>query len=412
MEVFVARQPLFNRMEEVFGYELLYRNNRINNAFPNIDGDQATADVIINSFLNIGIEKLSDGKPCFINFTENLLEIGLPTYFQPRDIVIEILETVEPSSKVLEICKELKNLGYRIALDDYLFHYDNPYAYELLVMADIIKIDFMNTSEETRTEIEQIVRTLNKEMVAEKLETREEYDKARALGYHLFQGYFFSKPSILATHDVPTYIYTYNELSKHINTQDPNLELIADLIEQDISLSYKLLKLLNTIGFGLKHKVTSIRQAIVLLGLMELQKWLYVLAVREKDLKNGISYELMYNCLIRARMCESVAKLIPWNQNSSGHFLTGMFSLMESIMMIPLSVILKQVPLDESITNALEGKKNQHRTVLELVQAVEKANWGDISKGCRDLEIEEKSLFKVYAESLNWAKNLMQNQRV
>ncbi|MED4056660.1 EAL domain-containing protein [Niallia taxi] len=409
MEVFVARQPLFNRMEEVYGYELLYRNNEVN-MFPNIDGDHATADVIINSFLNIGIEKLSDGKPCFINFTENLLDLGLPTYFQPRDIVIEILETVEPSRKIIDICKELKSLGYRVALDDYIFDNSNPYAYELLLASDIIKVDFMNTNEEERLEIEALAKQLGKEMVAEKLETREEYEKARNSGYHYFQGYFFSKPAIMSTHDVPAYIHTYYGISKHIRSTDPDIDMITNLIEQDISLSYKLLKLINTLGFGLKHKVTSIRQAIVLIGLMELQKWLYVLAVRERDWNNGISYEVMSNCLIRARMCESVANLIPDKTNTSGHFLTGMFSLMDTILNLDMQDILTQVPLDGAIMDALSGKNNTQRDVLDLVLAVEKADWVLISKGCRKLNIEEKELFKVYAESLNWAKNLMKDK--
>ncbi|WP_445491117.1 EAL and HDOD domain-containing protein [Niallia sp. 03133] len=216
MEVFVARQPLFNRMEEVYGYEILYRNNQIN-SFPNVDGDHATADVVINSFLNIGIEKLSQGKPCFINFTENLLELKLPIYFQPRDIVIEILETVEPSQKIINICKELKELGYKIALDDYIFDKDNLYAYDLLMQADIVKIDFMNTAEKTRTELEVMLQPFDIIKVAEKLETKAEYEKAKRLGYELFQGYFFSKPSIISTHDVPTYFHTYVNIIKFIS---------------------------------------------------------------------------------------------------------------------------------------------------------------------------------------------------
>ncbi|UPO86283.1 HDOD domain-containing protein [Niallia sp. Man26] len=281
-----------------------------------------------------------------------------------------------------------------------------------LSRADIIKVDFMNTDEAARIEIETLAKQLGKEMVAEKLETREDYETARTAGYHYFQGYYFSKPSIMSTHDVPAYIHTYYGISKHIRSIDPDIDMISNLIEQDISLSYKLLKLINTLGFGLKHKVTSIRQAIVLIGLMELQKWLYVLAVREKDWNNGISYEIMSNCLIRARMCESVAKLIPGKINTSGHFLTGMFSLMDSILNLDMEEILVQVPLDEAIMDALSGKSNTQRDVLDLVLAVEKADWVQISKGCRKLGIEEKDLFKVYAESLNWAKELMEDKKM
>lgn len=407
MEVFVARQPLFNRIEQVFGYEILYRNNQINE-FPNFDGDQATADVIINSFLNIGIEKLSDGKPCFINFTENLLELQLPTYFQPRDLVIEILETVEPSPKIINICMELKNLGYKIALDDYTLDTTNKFALDLLMLSDMVKIDFRETSESERQELEGLAKLHNKEMVAEKLETKEEYDKARNSGYHYFQGYYFSKPAILSSHDVPTYIHTYLEILELIRQENPDIDRISNLIEQDISLSYKLLKLINTLGFGLKRKVTNIRQAIIYIGLLELQKWLCILAVRERNSGNGISNELMQNCLIRSKMCEYVAKLIPGREETGSFFLTGMFSLMDVILNVPLEKVLSELPLDEIIIATLSGEKTIYRDVLDLVIASETADWKKIATGCKELEIEEKELFKAYAESINWAKQLWQ----
>ncbi|MCS0672034.1 EAL and HDOD domain-containing protein [Cytobacillus firmus] len=194
MEVFVARQPIFNSKEEVFAYELLYRNNQVN-AFPEIDEDQATAEVIINSFLNIGIDYLSEGKPCFINFTEKLLKLKLPAYFRPREIVVEILETVEPSAELVNICKDLKELGYQIALDDYVFNETNPFARQLLKYADIIKVDFLNTPKDMREKIEMLVNHLKIKTVAEKVETRESYEEAKSKGYDYFQGYFFCEAS-------------------------------------------------------------------------------------------------------------------------------------------------------------------------------------------------------------------------
>ncbi|MFS0659779.1 EAL domain-containing protein [Niallia alba] len=406
MEVFVARQPLFNRMEEVYGYELLYRDNNIN-SFPNVDGDQATTDLIINSFLNIGMEKLSDGKPCFINFTENLLELRLPTYFQPRDIIIEILETVVPSQKIIDICLELKQLGYKLALDDFIFDKSNGYAHSLLLLADMLKVDFKHTSKEVREELESLAKKHDIELVAEKLETREEYEQAKKSGYHYFQGYYFSRPLIMTSHDVPTYIHTYYKILELLNEETPDINRISKLIEQDISLSYKLLKLINTLGFGMKQKVTSIKNAIIYIGLIELQKWIYILTVREKDWKNGISFEVMHNCLIRSKMCESVAKLIPGRLEYGSFFLTGMFSLMDTIMNQDMETILSDLPLDESIVHALSGKKNMQREVLQLVIAAETADWTSIGLGCKELNIQEKELFKVYAESISWAKKLL-----
>ncbi|CAI9394766.1 Cyclic di-GMP phosphodiesterase CdgJ [Bacillus sp. T2.9-1] len=406
MEVFVARQPLFNRMEEVYGYELLYRHNNMN-SFPNINGDQATTEVLINSFFNIGIDKLSDGKPCFINFTENLLELRLPTYFQPRNIVIEILESVIPSQKIIDICIELKQLGYKLALDDFIFDKSNLYSQSLLLLADMIKVDFQQTTKETRSDLETLARKNNIELVAEKLETKEEYEQAKNKGYHYFQGYYFSRPLIMSTHDVPIYIHTYYKILELLNDEDPDINRISKLIEQDISLSYKLLKLINTLGYGMKQKVTSIKNAIIYIGLIELQKWIYVLTVRENEWKNGISFEVMLNCLIRSKMCESVAKLIPGRQEYGSFFLTGMFSLMDTIMNRDMATILSDLPLDETIVQALSGEKNIQRDVLQLVIAAETADWTRIGLGCKELNIQEKELFKEYAESISWAKKLL-----
>ncbi|WP_419393802.1 EAL and HDOD domain-containing protein [Cytobacillus praedii] len=407
MEVFVARQPIFNLTEEVFGYELLYRKDKKENAFPNVDGDQATTELIINSFLSIGIDKLSNGKPCFINFTENLLKLGLPTYFRPREIIVEILETVIPSPELIEICMDLRAQGYRIALDDFVLNELNPYTHDLLKLADIIKVDFLCTPVEMREKIEAIAKDLKIEMVAEKVETREAFEAAKERGYHYFQGYFFAKPVIISTHDVPTYFHSYYEMIQNLSMTEPNIDRITELIERDISLSYKLLKLINSPAFRPKQKINSIRQAVVLLGLIELQKWIYVLAVRESSVgKREISQEKIHISLTRARMCEEIEKIRQNRPSSPSNFMTGMFSMVDSLLCMPMDIILKDLPLEEEICEALTGKENQLKDVLDLVLAVEKAEWTVISEKCKELTIDEKDLFKIYAESLSWANEL------
>ncbi|MFO1444779.1 EAL domain-containing protein [Bacillus sp. Bva_UNVM-123] len=412
MEVFVARQPIFNVNEDVFGYELLYRSSQKVNAFPNIDGDQATAELIINSFLNIGIDRLSNGKPCFINFTENLLKLRLPTYFRPLEIVVEILESVEPSEEMIEICKELKGQGYSIALDDFVIDEKNPHSNELLKYIDFVKIDFIHTPKKMREKIEKLAKLLNIKMVAEKVETREVFEEAKKRGYHFFQGYFFSKPTILSTRDVPTYFHSYYEMIQNLSMDDPCIERITELIEKDISLSYKLLKLINSPAYRPKQKINSIRQAVILLGLIELQKWIYVLAVRESTIeKRNISQEIISLSLTRAKMCEELERLRCKTAPSSSFFMTGMFSMMDTILSLPMKTILKDLPLADDICEALLGGQNQIKDVLDLALAVEKAEWVVISEKCRDLCIEEKDLFKVYAECLNWATDHVLNEK-
>ncbi|MGD6858276.1 EAL and HDOD domain-containing protein [Bacillus infantis] len=410
MEVFVARQPIFNIKEEVFAYELLYRSSQMNE-FPLINGDQATADVIINSFLNIGIDRLSEGKPCFINFTENLLKLRLPTYFRPREIVVEILETVEPSSHLIDICRELKSQGYQIALDDYALKENNLFSKQLLEYADIIKVDFLAASAGMRERIERESKRLKLKMVAEKVETRAEFEDARRRGYDYFQGFFFEKPEIVSTYDVPTYFHSYYEMIHNLSTADPSIDLISNLIERDLSLSYKLLRLINSPAFRPKHKINSIRQATVLLGLNEIQKWIYVLAVRESVMeKKAVQKETIRICLIRAKMAESVAVLRKKGALNAQYFLTGMFSMMDSILGASMEDILTDLPLQDEIGDALRGIENPLKDVLDLAVAVEKADWELISEKSRCLDIEEKALFRIYADSIAWTNSLLSEE--
>ncbi|WP_226675064.1 EAL and HDOD domain-containing protein [Rossellomorea aquimaris] len=410
MEVFVARQPIFDRNQETVAYELLYRNNELN-IFPDIDGDQATADVIINSYLNIGLESLSAGKPCFINFTENLLKLRVPTYFNPREVVVEILESVVPSAEVVTVCQQLKDLGYMIALDDFIFNEFNPFCRELMKLADYVKVDFMNTTENERGSIEVLSHLLHYKLLAEKVETMNHYEEAMRKGYHYFQGYFFSKPKIIATHDVPTYFHSYYSIIQSLEMSEPSIDRISQLIEQDLSLSYKLLKLINSPAYRPKHKIHSIRQAIVLLGLLEIKRWIYVLAVREQARKKEqLENEVITLCLTRAKMCELVAEKHDRAPLKSSYFLTGMFSLMETILSMPIDQILKDLPLNDDICDALTGSRNDLKEILELVVSIEKADWAGTETIMEELKLDKRVVMESYHHSCKWTEELLTHE--
>lgn len=407
MEVFVAKQPIFTKNQELFAYELLYRSNRVN-TFPEINGDEATTEVIINSFLNIGIDELTNSKPCFINFTEKLLQLKLPTYFRPHEIVVEILETVEFNQEILDICKELKELGYRIALDDFILNKNNPFSYQIIQFADIIKVDFMQTTEEMRRPIEELGLKSNIKLLAEKIETEYEFIAAKNRGYDYFQGYFFSKPIILATHDIPSYFHSYFEILTHLSQDEPNIDLITQLIEQNLSLSYKLLKLVNSQAFRPKHKINSIRQAIVLLGLIEIKKWIYILAFREHSkAKIGLSNELISLSFTRAKMCEYFAFQKNKKLEAPSYFMTGMFSLIDTLLGIPIEKILSDLPLHENICDALKGVTNPMRDALDLCIYIEIGDWQNVSERCNELEVDGIEFLRYYNEAINWANKIM-----
>lgn len=407
MEVFVARQPIFTKHKEIFGYELLYRNN-LDNQFPHINGEEATADVLINGFLNIGIERLAKRKPCFINFTEKLLQVRLPTYFKPNEVVVEILETIEPSLVLLEQCKELKDLGYLIAMDDFIFNDQNIYFYALMRYVDIIKVDFRQTTVEMREKIEQMAKKAKIQLLAEKIETREEFKQANLHEYDYFQGYFFSEPVIVSSKDVPPYFYSYYQIIQALSQPEPKVEIISKLIEQDLSLSYKLLKLINSPEFKLTQKIKSIHQAVVLLGFVEINKWMSVLAVRGTNgMDNEFSKEIISISLTRAKTCEILATQHKESQPISAYFIVGLYSLMDTLLNMSMEKVLGTLPLHEKICDALLGKENHLRDILNVSIEVEKGNWQKTKELCSRLGIYEGFVYSAYQEALKWSHHIM-----
>ncbi|MES1044587.1 hypothetical protein BLX88_02305 [Bacillus obstructivus] len=407
MEVFVARQPIFNIDNRVVSYELLYRNDNVN-SFPNIDGDQATADVIINSFFNIGIDNLSSGLPCFINFTENLLKHKVPTYFSPRDIVIEILENVTPSRELVEICRELKKLGYKIALDDYIFYSNNLYSLELLKFVDIVKIDFMNTNKIERKEIEKIIQSFNIKLLAEKVETKEQFEEAKQNGYTYFQGYYFSQPVIISTFDIPASFRSYLQIVRLLSNEDVSIEHISMIIEQDLSLAYKLLKLINSPAHRPTQKIHSIHQAIILLGLIEIKRWIFILAIRENaGWRQQLSEEVCRTSLTRAKFCELISEKQFGKSESPKFFLLGLFSLLDAILFKPMDEVLNQLSLEESLFNALCGEENSMRKVLDLSIALEKAEWEKMDELLQITDLTEQELSRFYQQAWEWSDQVM-----
>lgn len=407
MEIYVARQPILNRKQEVYAYELLYRNS-MQNQFSNIDGDQATLDVI-NSFLQIGVDELSEGRPCFVNFTEKLLEKEIPSYFQSDMLVVEILETVTPTDKIIDICRELKTKGYKIALDDFEMKAAGLNFYKLLGLADIIKIDVQNTPRDQQLKILHALKKYNVDFLAEKVETREEFEQCLKDGYKYFQGYFFNKPLILSTSDAPVQRHSFLQIMSELSQPEPEIEKITEIIEKDVSLSYKLLKLMNSAMFGRMNQIKSIKQAIVLLGLKELKKWIYVLSLREIafNKENQIPDEVIKMCFTRAKTSELIAVNIGKRMESSSYFLLGMLSLIDTLLKQPLEKVINPLPLDKEIKDALLGFQTPYKDVLDLLIVVERAEWKEIGMLVDKVGIEKKQLFYIYKEAMKWTKELL-----
>lgn len=397
MDIFVARQPIFNRNNKVVAYELLFRNGQ-NNFYNNTNGDEATLSVIANSFYTFDFKNITDNKKAFINFTEELIKGEIATILPREYAVIEILENIEPTDEFIAACKRLKKKGFTLALDDFIF--DNKYI-KLVELADIIKIDFKITKGYERKKILELKKINSKlKFLAEKVENKEEYDEALELGYSYFQGYYFSKPIVLSTKNIPTNKDTALKILKLINKEDFNFNDLEKLIMKDLGLSYKLIKLLNSSAYYIKNKVSSIKYAITFFGKKEIVKWLYVVLLN--DLKENNANELIKVSLQRAKLCEFICNMSEYKEEVYSAYMVGLFSVMDVILSCPIEVIIKELYIGDEIKEGLIEKNNHLNKILKLAISYEKGQWENVMLCAKEIEIDENKLSEAYLESIKW----------
>ncbi|WP_225435330.1 EAL and HDOD domain-containing protein [Bacillus aerolatus] len=393
----VARQPIFNRQEQTVAYELLYRNENGHHPGKLVNADQATIDVLAASLLSIGLEQISGGKQLFINFTKNLLLQDFPDFLTAESIVIEILEDVDANPEVLAACQILKEKGYIIALDDFLLNASNK---GLVKYADIIKVDFLNTTKAERRKMKNEMMNNHITWLAEKVEKREHFLEALEEGFDLFQGFFFSKPALMSAKSIPRFSQNYFTILKEVMQDSPDVKKTARLIEADLTLSYKLLKLLNKTAFIRRGKVKTIHQAIMLIGLEELKKWLFFIMADSSNAK--CSEEIIRTSLIRAKTLEQLSFSYFPDEPSSQFFLLGMFSMIDVLLNEPMAIILRDLPIDGKVKQALLLEEGRLSNMLKLIKEMESGHWTTASRISKQLQIEDRILSESYQEALKW----------
>lgn len=403
MKFHVARQPIFDRKLKVYGYELLYRRtNRENfyNPSPDIDGDEATSNVIINSFYNIGIDEMTAGRKAFINFTGNFLAQEIATLFPSNKLVIEILETVTATDEVVERCKELRGMGYIIALDDFVLRPENE---GLLPIADIVKVDFMLSEP---AEIARVLRAAPKSIhfLAEKIETREMYERALQMGFELYQGYFFSKPIIVTGESLRPVPVNCMRLLQLVNRPDFSFRRVAQIVMQDVSLSYQLLKLVNSVAFGFTTKIKTIQHALVVLGTKEVRKWVSLVSMM--GIGEGQPRELNRISLTRAKFCEYLGGHLG-GVDVNDVFMTGLFSLMDVMMGKPFDEIFHDIPVSDELFEALVDGKGPHKPYLDLAVAYEQGAWEQVDELAAKIGTNADVAADAYREALRWTNELV-----
>ena len=400
MDIYVARQPIFDVKKCIFGYELLFRTDMAN-FFPEMEGDSATSKLLSNSFFNIGIEKIAGSNLAFINFTQELLLKQLPLMFSQDRLVVEILENVQPDRDVIEACQEIALNGYIIVLDDFFY---KPSLEPLIEVADIIKIDVKATPLEEVGDLVKKMTERGVDLLAEKVETHDEFKKALKMGFRYFQGFFFSKPEVLAGKEISTPQMQLLEIMAEVNKEDFEFNRLEKMIVRDASISYKLMRLINSAYFKRAKEISSIRQAIVMIGEAGIRRFLSLISMA--GLAGNKPDELIRVSLIRAKFCELIGNNSGKSADTSELFTLGLFSLIDAIMDDSMENLMSQIPLSSNIKEVLISRTGDLSGYLSLVEAYERGDWEEIERATNNMGIDQSHLPGQYMESLSWADSL------
>jgi len=406
VEVFVARQPIFDRRLKVFGYELLFRSG-LENAYDGDDPSRATLQVVTTSFFSLGVKRVVGRKRAFLNFDRELLLGDCISLLPRRVAVIELLESVRPDQEVVAACRRIKQQGYLLALDDVVsLNGIEP----LLEVADIIKVDFREAPAAEQARLARRGRKLGIQMLAEKLETREELEHARGLGYDLFQGFFLARPVIIAGREIPALKLHYLQLLQEIVQPELDFIRLEEIIKQEVSLSYKQLRYINSAAFGWRKPIRSVKQALALLGENECRKWLSLVAL--PTLAQDKAEELVILAVLRARFCEYLAERVGLAGRRSEMFFMGMFSLLDAMLDRPLAEVLSGIALASDVRQALLGEAgpgSRPAEILALVLSHEAADWGAVEEITRRLSLPGEAVATLYVQAAEWADQVFAN---
>lgn len=389
MKAFVARQPVFNRTEKVVAYKLLFRSE------PRVAYDATEAE-------ETAISIMAGTKQIFVAFTPNLLQReDFITYLPRQAVIIEISGEIEPNCEIVEICKNLKRQGYTIALAEGEFFSKFP---ELIAIVDIVKVDFLATPYDRQQWIAKEIANKRIRLMAERVETRADFEQAAAWGYTYFQGSFFSKPKIAAA-DSSADKMAYLEMLQEICLPGFTYRKMEKTIKSNAIFSKQLLIYANSTTFDFRTRIDSVRHALILLGKKEVEKWLSILILWE--ISRPISEEILILAVARARFGEVLAQKMGLRSLTPDIFVMGLFSLIECMVNLPLDDLLTKLPVSSEGKGAVLGNDNNLGAILYLVISYEKGRWSQFSYYAAKCNIDEVEVPSVYLQSLQWAENFL-----
>jgi len=389
----LARQPILDTDLKTVGYELLFRDG-ITNVARFDDGTRATSVVLANALAEFGLDNVVGNVPAWVNFPAQYLLDELPIPIAPRGLVIELLEDAEPSDELMQRLRELAKQGYRIALDDFRYR---PEYHGLIETAHIVKVDvFGRSADEVASEVREFKR-FRVQLLAEKVEQMTEYEAYRKMGFSLFQGYFVCRPELLHQKRTPANRVALIRLMSELFMADPNINRIREMVQQDVTLSYRLLKWLNSSLFALPHPVESIQQALVMLGINRLRNLVCLIVLARIDDRPGV---LVETALMRARIGERVAP--HFGLAPEMMFTVGLFSILDALIGMPMAQILETMPLAPEVALAITAHEGTSGRVLAGIEAHERGDWQGVVDAGLDLEI----LSPAWVDAIVWVRSI------
>jgi len=394
---YVARQPILTADEKVFGYELLFRDGA-HDYFDGTDPEAASRGTL-NTSLTMGVDVLCDGRRAFINCTREMLLKDYMTLLPPKQAAIEVLPSVPADELVIAACERMKAAGYLIAIDDFSV----GDARETLVpSADILKVNVDNMPVDKLAALTQRYRNKACSVLAAKVETREQFTAAKACGCVYFQGYFFRRPELMQAREIPANQVNYLRLLKAISQQEFDPREVEGVLKAEASLTYRLLRYLNSPAFGFVKEIHSVRHGLAMLGEREIRRWVRLAATLVAG-QNKTS-DLVLSALVRARFCELVAAKVP--HGDSDLFLAGLLSLMDAILQVPMGLVLEGIAVDGETKAVLLDKESRLTPVFQLMRAQESGNWEQVNTLATQLKLPPTFVIEAHWDAMQWARTM------
>ena len=402
--IYTGRQPVLDKNKKIVAYEILYRKSI--ESFAHIDDEnQATSRVIVNIFNNIGLKNLTGGKKTFINVNAELLFHEIFDFIQTENLVIEILENTPAEEKLISRIRELKKRGFHFALDDFVETED---TYKLLPYVDYVKIDLFQIEEDYLPKLVKSLKNLGKILIAEKVESYELFQRVFSMGFDMYQGYFFARPTVISHRRFDPYEITLLNLLKALNKENISIREIENIIKSDVHITFNLLKFVNSAYFSFPSKIKTLKHAIMILGAEKLKVWVLLMLYADAKM-GGVDNPLLELALMRGKIMESISVKINGGKNFPDMaFLTGVLSLIDILLGLPKEEILSDLNIDESIKVALLEEKGILGEMIKLCEYLEGGDFVSLKNKLRNMEIDIDEFFKAEEQAVLYVEEIKQ----